>query len=222
MPLPAFVLDQLGHPHGRLATLTGFLLNQGNGKAIREAIVTLDPRPGQRVLEVGFGGGYSLPLLLRGVGPTGHVFALELSDELLARARRRFIVPRLRGRLQVERAPVEHLPLADASFDAGLSMHTIFFWTDVERGLDELARVLRPGARLVLGLAEPEHLLAAGFAAHGHRVVVPEQLAEQLPAHGFERIDVCRAGRDSVLVSATRTALQPGSTCSPNHSTEKP
>jgi arsenite methyltransferase len=205
VPLPAFVLDQLGHPHGRLAALTGVFLNRANRKAILEAIAILDPRPGQRVLEVGFGGGYSLPLLLRGVGSAGHVYALELSDELLARARRRFIVPRLRGRLRIDRAPVEQLPLADASFDAVLSMHTIFFWTDVERGLDELARVLKPGGRLVLGLAEPEHLLAAGFAAHGHRVVIPERLAEHLPAHGFEGIDVRKAGRDSVLVSATRT-----------------
>lgn len=205
MALPAFVLDQLGHPHGRLATLTGLVLNRANAKAIREAVVLLDPRPGQRLVEVGFGGGYSLPLLLRAVGPEGHVFGLELSDELLARARRRFIVPRMRGRLRLDHAPVEQLPLADASMTGALSMHTIFFWTDLERGLDELARVLEPGARLVLGLAEPDHLRKAGFAAHGHRVVVPEQLAEMLPAHGFERVEVRPAGgSDSILVSAIR------------------
>jgi arsenite methyltransferase len=220
MALPAFVLDQLGHPHGRLATLTGFVLNRANGKAIREAVVMLAPRPGQRLVEVGFGGGYSLSLLLRAVAPEGHVFGLELSDELLARARRRFIVARMRGRLHLDHAPVEQLPLADASMDAALSMHTIFFWTDLERGLDELARVLKPGARLVLGLAEPDHLREAGFAAHGHRVIVPEQLATMLPAHGFEQIEIRRAGgrNDSILVGAIRA--QPGSTCSPNHKTE--
>ncbi|MFV8750244.1 class I SAM-dependent methyltransferase [Nannocystaceae bacterium ST9] len=209
MALPPFVLEQLGRPHGRLAALTGFFLNRANARAIREAIATLELRPGQRVVEVGFGGGYSLSVLLRAVGAEGHVFALELSDELLARARRRYIVPRMQGRLRIDRAPVEQLPLADASFDAALSMHTIFFWTDVDRGLDELARVLKPGGRLVLGLGEPEMLTKAGFAAHGHRVVVPERLAEHMPAHGFERVAIHRAGRESVLVSALRSNSPP-------------
>jgi SAM-dependent methyltransferase len=206
MALPAFVLDQLGHPHGRLAALTGFVLNRANAKAIREAVVMLDPRAGQRIVEVGFGGGYSLSLLLRAVGAEGHVSAFELSDELLARARRRFIVARMRGRLNLDHAAIEQLPLADASMDAALSMHTIFFWTDLERGLDELARVLRPAARLVLGLAEPDHLRDAGFAEHGHRVIVPEQLAAMLPGHGFESVEIRPArGSDSILVSAIRT-----------------
>jgi arsenite methyltransferase len=210
MALPGFVLDQLGHPHGRLAALTGFVLNRANAKAIRQAIALLDLRAGQRIVEVGFGGGYSLPLLLRGVGPEGHVTALELSDELLARAKRRFIESRMRGRLGLDHGSVEKLPLFDACMDAALSMHTIFFWTDLERGLDELARVLKPGARLVLGLAEPEHLRAAGFAEHGHRVIVPEQLAGNLPAHGFEQVEVHSVrGSDSILVSARRAPPAP-------------
>ncbi len=206
MALPGFILDQLGNPHGWLAALTGMVLNHANAEPIRAAIEWLALQPGQRVVEVGFGGGYSLSLLVRAVGAEGQVFALELSPELLARARRRFIVPRMQGRLRIDRAPVEQLPLADASFDAALSMHTIFFWTDVDRGLDELARVLKPGGRLVLGLADPTMLAQAGFADHGHRVVVPERLAEHMPAHGFESIEIRRAGRDSVLVCATRVA----------------
>ncbi len=206
MPLPAFVLDQLGFPHGRLASLTGWFLNRVNRAAIHDAVALLELQPGQRVLEVGFGGGASLRLLLDAVGPTGEVFGTELSPELLTEARRRLIIPRLRGHLRLERAIVEKLPLPNASFDAVLSLHTIFFWLDVDRGFRELARVLVPGGRLVLGIGRPQELIELGFAQHGHRVVIPERLAAKLPEYGFDRVEIREsAGKQgSVLVLARK------------------
>jgi ubiquinone/menaquinone biosynthesis C-methylase UbiE len=202
--MPSFLIDQLSRPKGKFAPVTALLLNGINARIILAGISALDLRPGQRVVEVGFGGALSIPLLLRAVTKQGHVFALETSDEMLARARRRFIVPRLQGRLRVEKGFIESLPLGDAICDAVMSLNTIPFWTDVDQGMRELARVLAPGGRLVLGIADPDEVTRAGFAAQGYRVVVPEKLGDQLPRWGFEMLEIRRTAHETSLLVARR------------------
>lgn len=204
MAFPGFVIDQLSRPHGLLAPLTAALLNGVNARTILAGVSALDLSPGQRVVEVGFGGGLSLPLLLRAVGSAGQVFALDPSDEMLVRARRRFIVQRFQGRLRLERAVIESMPLGDASFDAALSLNTIPFWTDVDAAMRELARVLVPGGRLVLGIASPEMMTSGGFASRGHRVVIPERLGERLPRYGFELLEQRATSDGAALLVAER------------------
>jgi arsenite methyltransferase len=204
VPLPAFLLDQLSRPSGRLASLTGLLLNGVNARTILAGVSALDLRPDQRVLEVGFGGALSLPFLLRAVGERGQVFATETSKELLAKARRRFIVQRLQGRLQVEHAFVERLPLGDASFDAALSLNTIMFWTDVDEGMHELARVLAPEGRLVLGVPDPDQARRMGFAERGFRIVIPERLGERFSRYGLELLEIRRTGDGTSLLVGRR------------------
>jgi arsenite methyltransferase len=204
VPLPGFLIDQLSRPSGRLAPWTGLLLNGVNARTILAGVSALDLRPGQRVAEVGFGGGLSLPFLLRAVGERGQVFATETSKELLAKARRRFIVPRLQGRLQVEHAFVENLPLGDGSFDAAMSLNTITFWTDVDEGMRELARVLAGDGRLVLGVGDPEQVRRAGFAERGFRIVTPERLGERFSRYGLELLEIRRTGDGTSLLVGRR------------------
>jgi len=204
VPLPNFMLDQLSRPSGKLAGLTALLLNGINARTILAGVSALELRRGQRVVEIGFGGGLSLPFLLRAIGDRGQVFATETSKEMLARARRRFIVQRLQGRLRVEQAVIEALPLGDAAYDAALSLNTIPFWTDLEQAMRELARVLAVDGRLVLGVPEPAHVLAAGFAERGFRVVEPERLGERFERYGFELLEIRRTGDGTALLVGRR------------------
>lgn len=180
--------------------MTALLLNGINARTILAGISALELRPGQRVVEVGFGGGLSLPFLLRGIGEHGQVFATETSKAMLDRARRRFIVQRLQGRLRVEHAVVESLPLGDGSFDAALSLNTIPFWTDVDAGMRELARVLAVGGRLVLGVPDPDEVRRGGFAERGFRVVVPERLGDRFGRYGLELLEIRRTTDGTALL----------------------
>lgn len=202
--LPDFLLDQLSRPTGRFAPLTALLLNTVNARTILAGISALELRPGQRVVEIGFGGGLSLPLLLRAVGEHGHVFATETSKELLGRARRRLIVARLRGRLRVEQAVIEALPLGDGSYDAAISLNTIPFWTDLDVAMRELARVVGKDGRIVLGVGDPDAMIREGFAARGFRVVVPERLGERFANYEFELVDLRRTGNGTALLVGRR------------------
>lgn len=112
-------------------------------------------RPGDRVLDAACGTG-DLALAARAVG--GDVVGLDFSERMLERARRKS------ADVQWMRGDVLALPFDDAAFDAATIGFGIRNVADLEQGLRELARVLRPGGRLaVLEITRPRGLLRLFF-----------------------------------------------------------
>jgi ubiquinone/menaquinone biosynthesis C-methylase UbiE len=103
---------------------------------------------GDSVLEIGFGGGVALSLVLERTN--GEVAGIEVSDAMLVHARRRFRGELRRERLVLAAASVSSIPFADRRFDRVLSSHTIYFWPEPDKGLQEIRRVLSPGGRMVI------------------------------------------------------------------------
>jgi len=180
------IASQFARPNGPAATVMAPFLNIVNRWVNRAAVAALAIRPGERILDVGFGGGVGMRLALQQVG-TGHVTGVDLSTELVALAGRRFRAEIDRGRLRVMEGAVEQLTLPAASFDGAYSVNTVYFWPDVPAGLAELWRVLAPGGRLVLAMesgARREHGVFFGGVAPTR-----DGLVELLERAGFVEIE---------------------------------
>lgn len=159
-------------------------------------------RPGHHVLDVAAGNGYQSIAAARRVGPTGHVLAIDLASEQLKYAA---AAAREAGIKQIETRVMdaEDLALRDASFDAVLCHFGVMFLPDLDRGLREMRRVLKPGAwsSLVVFAAggAPEVELAASIVrGHlrsetqtperltGRSLGAPGALARRLEGAGFQ------------------------------------
>ena len=184
MPAPAWIISQLGRPRGLFGRLLGRILNRANLPLNLHMVGALDLPPDAEVLEVGFGGGVALELIFRHA-PDARVTGVERATDMLALVRRRFPDALRGGRLELVEASVEQLPLADGRFDAACSANCVYFWKDVDAGLRELARVIRPGGVLVLAINSPEVLIAVGFAAQGLNTLSAEELAARMRSAGF-------------------------------------
>lgn len=118
-------------------------LGCGNPTALAEL------RPGERVLDLGSGGGIDVLLSARRVGPTGFAYGLDMTDEMLALAERN------RQEAGVEnvrflKGYIEDMPLPDTSVDVIISNCVINLSADKERVLREAYRVLAPGGRFAV------------------------------------------------------------------------
>lgn len=107
-------------------------------------------RPGEVVLDVGCGAGLDTLLAARGVGPAGQVIAVDMTPEVVERAREN-----IRGagakNVQVRDGIMERLPVDDASVDVVVSNGVLNLSPRPSRALSECLRVLRPGGRIALG-----------------------------------------------------------------------
>lgn len=176
---------QLGHPRGVPGALLGRLLNHGNRELIAAAVDEIALAPDAAAADLGFGGGRGLDLLLRRLGPQGTVHGVEISTAMLAAARRRQRRAVSGGRLLLHHAVLEALPLAVDSLDGAMTLNTIYFVADPSRVLRELARVLRPGGRLALGLGDPDAMARMPFTEHGFRLRPVDELVAAASGAGL-------------------------------------
>ena len=118
-------------------------LGCGNPTALAEL------KPGQVVLDLGSGGGIDVLLSAKRVGPTGKVYGLDVTDEMLALATEN---KRRAGIENVEflKGDIEQIPLPDASVDVIISNCVINLSGDKRTVLAEAFRVLKPGGRFAI------------------------------------------------------------------------
>ena len=115
----------------------------------------LDPRPGECILDVGFGRGEALRWIAARLGPTGRAVGIELRQELVDALG---AVCEAAGEqpIEAQRGSATALPFPDGSFDAVLSVNVLEALPDPSQALLEMRRVLRPGARILVAHADYE------------------------------------------------------------------
>ena len=117
------------------------------GSALTEALVEYSrPLPDMRVLDLASGTGEPAISLAQRVGPWGSVTAVDQSSELLAIAAERARNKEL-SNFTTQQADAHHLPFASQSFDLAACRFGVMFFSDAQRALAELGRVLKTGAR---------------------------------------------------------------------------
>ena len=202
----------------------------GLGCGNPQAIAAL--KPGERVLDLGSGAGFDAFLAVRQVGDTGSVIGVDMTPEMIARARA-IAIETGRRNVEFRLGEIEHLPVADSSVDVVMSNCVINLSTDKRAVFAEAYRVLAPGGRLavsdIVALRElPDdvrHDLEA-YAGCVAGAALVHEVEALLAAAGFRDVRVeLKDGRPSLvrgwspavgplvasaLIRATKPATGPG------------
>jgi arsenite methyltransferase len=152
--------------------------------------------PGETVLDLGSGGGLDVLLSARRVGPSGHAYGVDMTDQMLALAERNRAQAGIRNATFLKGA-IEALPLPDAAVDVVISNCVINLAEDKGAVIAEAFRVLKPGGRLaVADMVEMEALApevkqaADAWAGCIAGTIPVAQYTQLLLAAGFEAPDI--------------------------------
>jgi arsenite methyltransferase len=106
-----------------------------------------DLKPGERVVDLGSGGGFDCFIAGGKVGPTGDVVGVDMTEEMLAKSRKTAHAMGL-SNLEFREGILEQLPVADAWADVVISNGVLNLCADKQQVFSEIRRVLRPGGHL--------------------------------------------------------------------------
>ena len=161
---PTDLARQSGYTDAELAAVPdGANLGVGCGAPLAVAALA----PGEVVLDLGSGGGFDALLAAREVGDRGRVIGVDMTEEMLARARKNAATAGARN-VEFRAGKIEALPVEDASVDVVISNCVINLVPDKAQAFREVHRVLRPGGRMVISdvvLDAPLPTWVAGHAA---------------------------------------------------------
>ena len=163
---------------------------------------TANLRPGEVVVDLGSGGGLDVFLAAKKVGPGGRAIGIDMTPEMLERARANAIRQGL-GNVEFHESTIDKLPLPDASVDCVISNCVINLAPDKDAVFREVARVLKPGGRLAVSDIALKKPLPADLAEDLFAYVgciagaIPiGEYVESLKAAGFSEVEVIDAGKD--------------------------
>lgn len=207
--------SQFGHPRGlagRLALLAMAWKNGAYNGAARDALTL---QPGDNVLEIGCGPGISLRKVACKVGRGGLVGGVDVSTLAIKMARHKLHWMIARGRARVLQASAESLPFEAATFDKAYAVNSFQFWPQPQLALRDIARVLRPGGRLVIVQRSAGPDTKSNFAGAQDGWNRIERAVDAAKQAGFLVVDVTQEpARDvgSELVAAIAIFERPAGT----------
>jgi SAM-dependent methyltransferase len=182
-------------------------------------LAVADLHEGERVLDLGSGGGIDVLLSARRVGPSGFAYGVDMTEDMLTLARANAARA---GAANVEfrKGEIEALPLPDATVDVVISNCVINLSTDKPAVLAEMFRVLVPGGRIgITDVVAEDHLTPADRAAAGSYVgciagaLSRAEYLDGLAAAGFAEASVifthqAAAGMHSAIIRAVKPAAR--------------
>jgi arsenite methyltransferase len=200
-------------------------LGCGNPTAVAEL------REGETVLDLGSGGGIDVLLSAKRVGPTGKAYGLDMTEEMLALARRNATEAGA-GNVEFLKGHIEAIPLPAGTVDVVISNCVVNLSVDKPAVFSETFRVLKPGGRIgITDVVAEDHLTAEDRAERGSYVgciagaLSKHEYEAGLTAAGFTAISVAFThqvgdGLHSAIIKATKptdTSQPTGVTASAGH-----
>jgi SAM-dependent methyltransferase len=199
------VAEAFGYTAEELASIPA---EANMGLSCGNPTATANLRPGEVVVDLGSGGGLDVFLAAKKVGPTGKAIGIDMTPEMLARARENAARQGLEN-VEFHEATIDNLPLPGGSVDCVISNCVINLAPDKKAVLREIARVLNPGGRVAvsdIALKKPlplemENDLLAYVGCIAGAISI-DDYAAGLKAAGFDAVEVIDTKKDLNAYSA--------------------
>lgn len=187
------ITEAAGYSRGELDSLPAAAVESAFGCG--NPLAYSEVQPGETVLDLGSGAGIDILLAAQKVGPSGRVIGVDMTDEMLAKARENIAAAGL-DNVEVRKGLIEELPVESSSVDWVISNCVINLSPEKDRVFAEIARVLAPGGQVLVSdiVAKdlPQWIVenSAMYSSCVAGAISEEEYLAGLRAAGLEAVEV--------------------------------
>ena len=191
------------NPTGLIGHFAGLLMNGIHSRPYRKIIkhILRDTPPAEalHILDIGCGGGKAIRLF-HALAENAHINGVDISPDMAALAKRVNKKGIRSGLVDIAQGDVTALPYPDRCFDIVTAFDTINFWTDFDKSMNEIIRVLKKNGMLVIVNGYPDE----GSKLYEFvRFKSSDAYRDMLTAHGFGRIRIS-IQKNTIIMEAKR------------------
>lgn len=195
MSINEYIAKQFANPHGLGGRIVMAVMEQQNAEMYEATEVLLRPRSQDTVLDIGCGDGIMMSRLARVCDC--RLIGTDISEDALESAKRRLAG----AQAEFLCCPVDAMPLGNATVDKASTINTIYFWDDLAKGFEEIARVLKPDGVFIATHYTRRSLATYPHTQFGYKMYSEEDVALSARNAGFEvEIQPIMEGRAYCLV----------------------
>ena len=188
MNLAKYVACQLHHPAGPIGRIILPRLFNLRNRALNDLTLKfLELNPNDRVLELGFGGGYLLGRISE-IITSGWIAGIDSSPEMVAFCKKKYRSLVSQGKLEIQHASAEALPYPEDQFTKACTVNTIFYFPNTTQAIQELWRVLAYGGALVVCFTSEKCLENRKFTRNGLKIFRETEVQDIMESCGFQHI----------------------------------
>ena len=180
---------QLRNPSGLIGKYVSRWMNRSNVAIYHAALELVVKSNRGRFLEIGFGGGALLNMAVA-CGSFPKVSGIDASLDMVKLVQRNLHTHIRQGKLEVQYGDIADLPFAPSSFDAVVSLNTIYFWPSLKTGVSECIRILSNDGILVLGFDDKTEMSQWPGHSYGFTMYDVDEVRAVLDFFGFSEIEV--------------------------------
>ncbi|RAW00601.1 class I SAM-dependent methyltransferase [Pseudochryseolinea flava] len=190
---------QLRRPEGEMGMEVTSKMNENNVYVNRRSIDILNIEPGEKVLEIGMANGFFCEEIVRTRQAlyTGCDFSESMVEAATKLNAKRVDTSQASFHL----GDAAHLPFVDNSFDKVFTVNTIYFWHHAVDELGEILRVMKPGAKLVVGIRSKASMQNLPMVQYGFKLYDAYELECALTDAGFCAVKVMKEEEPVITVA---------------------
>ncbi len=170
-------------------------MNTSHGPVTDWALGILNVKEGERILDIGCGGGATIKKLLEIVGENGHVSGIDYALDSVTTSINNNLDAFVAGKTDIAQCSIEKTPFYDDLFDKVITVESLYFWPDPKENVKEVYRFTKPGGRVLLVLDiynTPEIMEANKDNIENYNLYVPtvEEFEDMLKGAGFSEVKI--------------------------------
>jgi len=197
---PAERARQLANPEGAVGLAVADWLNENNKQANARVVAQLAVEAGHHVLEIGFGNGRSIPIVMA-QAPGVRYAGIDISPTIVAEDASFNAALVQAASASFHLAAADAMPFGDAGFDRVFSIGVVHFWTKPGASLAEVRRVLRPAGVMLMGCMAPKQAPDFAQKDYGFHLREASEWDALCRQAGFADVDVQTVESEQVTAS---------------------